>query len=99
MTDEPNGAASQSPQAARAEAIFRRYPAISAEEAQEALTFLKTGRHIDVGRVTGIPELETSIEAFRHEHRRALGVSIGEYAMFVGGVLLFMGGLFWLLAG
>ena len=98
MTDDKDGSAVQA-QAARAEDIFRRYPAITKEEAQEALTFLKRGRHLDVGRVTGMAELQTSIEAFRHEHRRALRMSMGEYAMFAAGVLLFIGGLFWVLAG
>ncbi|SNS28789.1 hypothetical protein [Sphingopyxis indica] len=98
MTDDKDGSAAQA-QAARAEDIFRRYPAITKEEAQEALIFLKRGRHLDVGRVTGMAELQTSIEAFRHDHRRALRVGIGEYAMFAAGVFLFIGGLFWVLAG
>ena len=44
--------------AARAADIFRRYPAISPDEEREALTFLKKGRHLDVGLVTGNPDVE-----------------------------------------
>jgi hypothetical protein len=84
--------------AARAEDIFRRYPHISAEETKEAVIFLKKGRHLDIGLVTGLPELKANIDAFRHEHRRALGVGMVEMAVFTLIFLALLGGMVWLLA-
>src|SRR3546814_11227744 len=98
MTDDKDGSAAQA-QAASAQDIFRRYPAITKEEAQDALIFLKRGRHLDVGRVPGMAELHTSIEAFRHDHRRALPGGLGGYEVFAAGVFFFICGLFVLLAG
>jgi hypothetical protein len=84
--------------AKRAEDIFRRYPDISAEEAKEAVAFLKKGRHLDIGLVTGIAEIKPNIEAFEEEHRRALGVGWGEYLIFSLIFLLFLAVVFALLS-
>ena len=91
------GAAARSP-AERAEDIFRRYPDISAEEVQEALTFLKEGRHLDIGLVAGNPDISEQLAAFRHEYRQALRLGVGEamiFALLISGLL---GVLLWLLA-
>ena len=84
--------------AARAEDIFRRYPHISAGETKAAVTFLKKGRHLDIGLVPGIPELKAHIDAYRHEHRRALGVGMVEMVIFTLIFLALLGGVVWLLA-
>jgi hypothetical protein len=84
--------------AERAEDIFRRYPAISAEEANEALTFLRKGRHIDVGLVTGNSELRDNIAAFRAEHSGALTLRLADYVKFILIFALLIGASILLLA-
>jgi len=66
----------------RVEDIFRRYPAISPEEAQEALVFLQNGPHLEVGLVTGNSDLRNNIADFRHQHRKALRLGLRDYLKF-----------------
>lgn len=99
MNDQITGGPALGPDAARAEDIFRRYPAISLEETADALTFLKKGRHLDLGRVTGNPDLRANVAAFRQEHRRSLRLGAADYAKFAAGVTVFVGGLFLILGG
>ena len=98
MTETTQSGATASSQAARAEDIFRRYPDISAEEAHEAVTFLKKGRHLDIGLVTGNTDLKPNIDAFRDAHARALGLGLVEIVAFTAffGVMLTL--LVWALA-
>lgn len=49
--------------------LIERYPRISADEAEEVITFLKTGRHLDVGMVTGDEALKPKLEAFMADHK------------------------------
>lgn len=63
----------------RAEQLLRRYASISNDEAQEIIEFLKHGQIMEVGRVSGIPELRKNIEDFRSEHRRAFSLGITDY--------------------
>lgn len=51
-------------------ALIERYPRISDSETQEIITFLKTGRHLDVGMVTGDEALKPKLDAFMEEHKR-----------------------------
>lgn len=76
-----SGAALRTP-TDRVEGIFRRYPAISPDEAQEALAFLQNGPHLEVGLVTGNSELRDNIAAFRHQHRKALRLGLRDYLKF-----------------
>lgn len=98
MTEQYADGAGGPSQAERAEDIFRRYPDISEDEAKEAVTFLRKGRHLDIGLVGGIAELRGNIEAFRQEHRRALNPGWGEHGLFILIFLLLMGGVVYFLA-
>ena len=97
MNKIPLSGPAPGPDALRAEDIFRRYPDISDTEAADALAFLNNGRHLDVGRIAGNPDLRESIEAFRAAHRRSLGLGFADYAKFAIGVTVFVGGLFLIL--
>ncbi|MBX3497860.1 MAG: hypothetical protein KF889_00320 [Alphaproteobacteria bacterium] len=81
----------------RAEDILRCYPAISAEETRELITFLKHGKIIEIGRVTSIPELRENVEAFRREHRRAFALGFRDYLKFAIFVAVPAGLVFWLI--
>lgn len=98
MTEQNQSGPGLGPDAVRAEDIFRRFPAITADEAQHAIRFLKKGRHLDVGRVTGVPELRGNIDAFRQEHRKALAVGFADQLKFTLGFVLLLGAVYWLLA-
>lgn len=67
----------------RAEQLLRCYPSISNDEAQEIIEFLKHGQIMEVGRVSGLPELRKNIEDFRGEHRRAFSLAITDYLKFM----------------
>ena len=49
--------------------LIERYPRITADETQDVITFLKTGRHLDVGMVTGDGALKPKLDAFMQEHK------------------------------
>ncbi|MBL8652156.1 MAG: hypothetical protein JNL35_17340 [Sphingopyxis sp.] len=88
MTNETKGLSAP---AARAADIFRRYPAVSPDEEREALTFLKTGRHLDIGLVTGNPDLAANIAVFRDAHAGALTPGFGANLAFTLIFLLAVG--------
>lgn len=98
MTDITHSGAAASAQATRAEDIFRRYPNIGGAEAKEAVTFLKKGKHLDIGLVTGIPDLKPNIDAFRAEHARSLRLGIAEIAAFTAFFVVMLALLVWVLA-
>ena len=50
-------------------ALLDRYPRVSEDETQEIITFLRTGRHLDVGMVTGDEALKPKLEAFMADHK------------------------------
>jgi len=52
-----------------ATALIERYPHITEDETQDVITFLKTGRHLDVGMVTGDEALKPKLEAFMADHK------------------------------
>lgn len=98
MTESTKGGATASAQAIRAEDIFRRYPDIDAAEVKEAVTFLKKGRHLDIGLVTGTTDIKDKVEAFRQEHARALGLGWVEVTVFTLFFVVMLAALIWLLA-
>jgi hypothetical protein len=84
-------------EAERAEDILRRYPAISTDETHELVKFLKHGKILEIGRVTAIPELRDSVEAFRREHRRAFALGFRDYLKFTIFFAVPAGLVFWLI--
>lgn len=51
-------------------ALIDRYPRLSEEETKEIITFLRTGRHLDVGMLTGDEALKPKLEAFMAEQKQ-----------------------------
>ncbi|HVU31504.1 MAG TPA: hypothetical protein VHE36_13990 [Sphingomicrobium sp.] len=66
--------------------ILERYPHISEAETELVIGFLRKGRHLDVGLVTGDEALKPRIEAFMADHKRHLGVSIVELAIVLSAI-------------
>jgi len=58
-------------------ALLDRYPRVSEDETQEIITFLRTGRHLDVGMVTGDDALRPKLDAFMADPERTLVLDLG----------------------
>ncbi len=67
----------------RIETLLRRYPDINEAEVAEIGHFLATGRHLDVGLVTGIDELKEPVRHFKQEHGRFFRLRAQEIALFL----------------
>lgn len=70
--------------------LLSRYPRISDAEAKRILAFLRTGRHLDVGMLTADEKLKPQLDSFMQDHRRHLGVGVGEGAMVVVAIIGFL---------
>lgn len=58
----------QRPNPERVSALLSRYPEVSRDEAREILTFLRTGRYLDVGELTGNRRLDQNLDAFLRDN-------------------------------
>jgi hypothetical protein len=52
----------------RASELLARYPDVTSAEAREILTFLQTGRTLDVGRLNSDARLEPNLDEFLKDH-------------------------------
>jgi hypothetical protein len=77
--------------------LLERYPRISAEEIREIITFLRTGRHLEIGLLTSNDRLRPNLDAFMHDHKAHLQVKWREAVALIAGVgaLLTMCWLIW----
>lgn len=75
--------------------LVHRYPRVSDDEAKEILTFLRTGKHLDVGMLTSNDRLRPQLDAFIEDHKSELGVKWGEAAALVSAIIALLFGL-WL---
>lgn len=50
--------------------LLSRYPDVSNTEREEILTFMKKGRHLDVGLLTANDNLRPQFDAFMVDHKR-----------------------------
>jgi len=77
--------------------LLARYPQVSGEEQRDILSFLRTGRHLDVGLLTSNERLRPQLDAFMADHQRHFRIKWGEGAAVVGGIvaLLLMLWLVW----
>jgi len=66
--------------------LLTRYPRVSSEEAGEILTFLRTGRHLDVGLLTSNVALRPNLDAFMEDHKSHFQVKWGETTLVVAGL-------------
>lgn len=70
--------------------LLARYPRISDAETKRILTFLRTGRHLDVGMLTADEKLKPQLDSFMQDHKRHLGVGFGEGAAIVAAIAGFL---------
>lgn len=66
--------------------LIARYPSITADETQDLITFLKTGRHLDVGMVTGDEALKPKLDAFMEEHKSHFRLTWTEIVAVTAGI-------------
>ena len=76
--------------------IVVRYPDVSNAEARLIVDFLRKGRHLDVGILTADEALKPQLDSFMADHKKELGVGLGEGTAVVGAIGAFLG-LCWLL--
>jgi hypothetical protein len=67
-------------------ALLDRYPRVSEDETQEIITFLRTGRHLDVGMVTGDDALRPKLDAFMADHKKHFRLKWTEIVAAVTGI-------------
>ena len=53
---------------ARVSSLLARYPHLGAREKNEILTFLKTGRHIEIGLLMADKKMQPSLDRFMADH-------------------------------
>ena len=71
----------------RVEELLARYPALTDPEIHEILLFLRKGKTLEVGFLTGNEAIKPQLDRFRADHARDLAISGRELAI-VGLVLL-----------
>lgn len=67
--------------------LLYRYPHVSDEEAKAILTFLRKGRHLDVGMLTADESLKPQLESFMAKHSKHFRVGFGEGTALVAGII------------
>ena len=75
--------------------LIGRYPTISADETNEVLSFLRNGRHLDVGLLTSNDRLRPKLDAFMEEHKSHFRLSVLESFAVLAAIGAFLYGL-WL---
>ena len=75
--------------------LIGRYPTISADETSEVLSFLRNGRHLDVGLLTSNDRLRPKLDAFMQEHKGHFRLSVLESLAVLAAIGAFLYGL-WL---
>lgn len=75
--------------------LLQRYPRISDAETKSILTFLRKGRHLDVGILTADEALKSQLDSFAADHAKHLNVGVGEASAVVAAIAGFLA-LCWL---
>ena len=71
--------------------LLRRYPHVSEAEAGLIVAFLRKGRHLDVGMLTGDEALKPRLDHFMADHAKHFRLSFGEAAGVTGAIVAFLG--------
>lgn len=66
--------------------LVSRYPGITDDETKEILTFLRTGRHLDVGLLTADESIRPNLDAFMGDHKAHFHVKWWEGAAVMVGI-------------
>ena len=80
----------------RASDLIGRYPLITDAEVREIVTFLKTGRQLEIGLLTSDPALRPRLDDFMAEHKAEFRLKWSESVAVAAGVFGVPTGL-WLL--
>lgn len=75
--------------------LLSRYPDVTEGESAEIVTFLRTGRHLDVGLLTSDEALKPNLDAFMEDHKSHFRLKWGEGAFAVGAIAGLIA-IFWL---
>ena len=70
--------------------LLERYPRVSADEAKLLVHFLRKGRHLDVGILTGDEKLKPHLDMFMADHARHFRVGVGETSAAVAAIAAFL---------
>jgi len=57
--------------------LLSRYPHVSDGDRREILTFMKEGRHLDIGLLTANDNLRPKLDAFMTDHERHFRIDAG----------------------
>jgi hypothetical protein len=68
--------------------LVSRYPGVTEDEAQEIVTFIRKGRHIEVGLLTCDDAIRPKLDAFMEEHKADFGVKWWEGAGVTGAIAI-----------
>ena len=58
--------------------LLNRYPDVTDKDREEILTFIKEGRHVDIGLLTADEKLRPRLDAFMADHQRHFRLGTGE---------------------
>jgi len=58
--------------------LLSRYPDVSEDNRKEILTFLKEGRHLEIGLLTANDNVRPQLDAFMADHRHHFRISVSE---------------------
>jgi hypothetical protein len=70
--------------------LLVRYPHVSDAEAKLILTFLRHGRHLDVGMLTANQSLKPQLDSFMEDHKKHFRIGLGEGSAVVGAIAAFL---------
>lgn len=70
--------------------LLYRYPHVSEEEAKLILGFLRKGRHLDIGILTGDEMLKPQLDRFMTDHKKQLGVGFFEGSAVITAIVGFL---------
>lgn len=77
------------------EELLRNYPHTSEAEAAEILEFLRYGKHMDVGLVSGSDEFRQKVALIRRDNQKVFRVSFVEGAAFALLIIVPMAAIIW----
>ena len=77
--------------------LIQRYPNVSEEETAQIVTYLRKGRHLDVGMLTADERLKPQLDGFMADHGKHLRVGAGEATVLIAAIagLFFALSLIW----
>lgn len=70
--------------------LLLRYPHVSQAEAKRVVTFLRKGRHLDVGLLTADQKLKPNLDRFMHDHEKHFRLGVGETTAVVSAIIGFL---------